>query len=560
MQQQRVRGQVRSLPVLNVTRATPGWLTVIALAAVAGVNLVGLWGIRVARQGALEEARRSFALDVGARATALEGRLSAVRADLAFLGGSATIARLDEAGHDPAAASLLRQAAESALLLFLRSHAEVVRIVVRASDGRPLVHVGRRGGVPVLWVSAAPTGLEGAAIDPAHPRLRARIPYGQAVSAGGVSVETEVDSASLLEAGSGAENGRRCLLREPTGAVLGRLPAGLRAPAAPAAPEVGAEGPVRAEGWSVAGPLTLACAQAEATALGLAEPVWSRYRTTYALNLAVMALGLLLGGFALQQARRRARLEARAAQESRVRELERQLFHAERLTMVGRLAAGIAHEINNPLEGMKNYLTLAREALARGDAEAAARHVAAVKQGLDRAAGIVRQVLAHADPAKAPRTPLDLNQVLREALGFVRSRPEFRHVRFEVELGERPLLVHGNPVMLGQVAMNLIVNACEVQPEAGELRVSSSAGEAGVIAEFADRGPGVPEADRQRIFEPFFSTKDGTGLGLSICHTIMRQHDGELDVRPREGGGSVFRIRLPTLAGAGGEAAAAAEA
>ena len=135
-------------------RATPGWLTGIALAAVAAVNLAGFWGIRVARQGAIDEARRAFALDVAAKATALEGRLSEVRSDLAFLGAAPTIARLDEAGKDPEAASLLRQAAESALLLFLRSHAEVVRIGVRSSDGRPLVHVGRRGGVPVLWVSA----------------------------------------------------------------------------------------------------------------------------------------------------------------------------------------------------------------------------------------------------------------------------------------------------------------------------------------------------------------------------------------------------------------------
>ncbi len=161
-------------------RATPGWLTGIALAAVAAVNLAGLWGIHVARQGALDEARRAFALDIGAKATALEGRLSEVRSDLAFLGASPTIARLDESGKDPSAASLLRQAAESALLLFLRSHAEVVRIEVRSSSGRPLVHVGRRGGVPVLWVSTTPTGLEGAAIDPTRPRLTARLPHGEA--------------------------------------------------------------------------------------------------------------------------------------------------------------------------------------------------------------------------------------------------------------------------------------------------------------------------------------------------------------------------------------------
>jgi signal transduction histidine kinase len=527
-------------------RATPGGLTTIALAAVAAVNLAGLWGIAVARQGALEEARRAFDLDVAAKATALEGRLSSVRSDLAFLGGSPTIARLDEAGSDPAAASLLRQAAESALLLFLRGHAEVVRIEVRASDGHPLVHVGRRLGVPVLWVSAAtPTGREGAAIDPRRPRLTARLPHGGGTPlAGGVTVETEVEAASLLEQ-SGAGESRRCQLRDAAGVVLGRFPPGRTGAGIPAAGEQGAQAPVRSEGWSAPAPLLLACSQSAATAVSLAEPVWARYRTTWTLNLVVMALALLLGGFAVSQARRRAGLEARAAEEARVRELERQLFHAERLSTVGRLAAGIAHEINNPLEGMANYLTLGRDALARGDGEAAARHLAAVKQGLDRAAAIVRQVLAHADPAKAPRTPVDLNEVLRETEGFVRSRKEFGHVVFELALCDGPLVVHGNPVMLGQVATNLIVNACEVQPGRGEVRISSRLADGQAIAEFADRGPGISPGDRQRIFEPFFSTKDSTGLGLSICHTIARQHDGELDVRPREGGGSVFRLRLP---------------
>src|SRR5512140_1975940 len=95
-------------------RATPGGLTSIALAAVVAVNLAGLWGIAVARQGALEGARRAFDLDVAAKATVLEGRLEGVRSDLAFLGGSPTIEGLDESGNDPTARSILRQAAESA--------------------------------------------------------------------------------------------------------------------------------------------------------------------------------------------------------------------------------------------------------------------------------------------------------------------------------------------------------------------------------------------------------------------------------------------------------------
>jgi len=168
-----------------------------------------------------------------------------------------------------------------------------------------------------------------------------------------------------------------------------------------------------------------------------------------------------------------------------------------------------------------------------------------VRQGLERAAMVVRQVLAHADPAKAPRVALDLNQVLREATEFVRSRPEFAAVRFESALAGEPLVVQGNAIMLGQVALNLIVNACEAQPGGGEVRVSSRARDGGVESEVADRGPGISAGDRERIFEPFFSTKNSTGLGLSICHSIVRQHGGRLEVQPRPEGGTVFRMTLP---------------
>jgi signal transduction histidine kinase len=524
-----------------------GWLPGVAIAAVAAVNLAGLWGIAMARQGAIDEGRRAFRVEVSTQATALETRLNEVRSDLAFLG---RIARLDEAHGRPGDGSVARRGAEIALLLFLRSHPEVVRILVRSAGGRPRVHVGRRGGIPVLWMSATPTGEEGAAVDPRRPRLTARLPHGdEAELAGGATIETEVEPSALLDIVSGGREGTlSCTLSDGSGAVLARHPTAPLRTGPPDEKDVVATVPVRAEGWSLRAPLRLACSEPERTVVGLAEPVWARYRTTFALNAGVMVLALLLGGFAVQQARRRARLEAQAAEETRVRELERQLLHAERLTTVGRLAAGIAHEINNPLEGMSNYLTLARDALARGDAEAAERHVAAVRQGLDRAAGIVRQVLAHADPAKAPRTPVDLNEILRDTQRFVRSRREFSHVRFLLDLAEGPLFVRGSPVMLGQVAVNLILNACEVQPEAGEVQVSSRREGPHVVVEVADRGPGIAEADRERVFEPFFSTRDSTGLGLSICHTIVRQHEGEIDVNPRPGGGTVFRMKLPALA------------
>jgi signal transduction histidine kinase len=163
---------------------------------------------------------------------------------------------------------------------------------------------------------------------------------------------------------------------------------------------------------------------------------------------------------------------------------------------------------------------------------------------------VVHQVLAHSDPATAPRAVVDLNEVLRDTEGFMQSRSAFADVAFGLDLADEPLPVRGRRVMLEQVAVNLILNACEAQPGGGEVRVRSRRSGAHAVAEIADRGPGVSEADRERIFEPFFSTKDSTGLGLSICHAIVQQHDGELAVSRREGGGALFRLTLPVAEGA----------
>jgi C4-dicarboxylate-specific signal transduction histidine kinase len=520
-----------------VSRA--GWLIALSIVAVGAVNVAGVWGIAVARRAAAEDATRVFEGETAARARTLEALLSNIRADMAFLAATAPLAAV---GSAPRAAGNWREGAESVLLLFLRTHPEVTRAVVSGADGRPLVLMGRRGGIPVLWVASNPTGLEGAATDPRRPRLTTALELG-----GAAGLEAEVAPSTLLH-GERVAAGEPCVLEDATGAALARSPEAARA-TAPREPErrLAAEARVDAEGWSAAGPWRLACWRPEGQAVAAIEPLAGRYRATVALNLAAMALALLLGFAAIQQTRRRERLEARAREETRVRELERQLFHAERLATVGRLAAGIAHEINNPLEGMANYLTLARDALARGDTVGAEGRLRSVREGLDRAAGIVRQVLDHADPSAVPRTQVDLARVLDETARFVQSRPEFRDVHFALDLPSAPLLVLGNAVMLGQVAVNLILNACEAQPGGGRVEVRARREDGQVVAEVADRGPGIPEADRQRIFEPFYSTKDSTGLGLSVCHSIVRDHGGDLSAAGREGGGSVFRMRLPAL-------------
>jgi signal transduction histidine kinase len=529
-------------PRTGALRSRAGWLTILSVVAVAAVNGAGIYGIAAARRASRDGATRLFEAETQARAMALERVLEDTRANLEFLAASSALGRLS---HGTGASALGdREAAESALLVFLRSHPETVRLTLRSDRGTPLMLMGRRGGVPVLWVSASPTGDEGAAIDPSRPRLTTSVALHDDRDGAAPKGRLETELAPVLLLGHADVPGRSCVLKDARDATLaGRLAPG-------PGPALQASVPLQAEGWSAPSPFTLACAEAESQAVALVEPVAARSRATLVLNLVAMVLVVVLGALAIRENAKRERTEAKAHEEAHVRELERQLFHAERLTTVGRLAAGIAHEINNPLEGMANYLSLAKDDLAKGDVAEAARRLDGVSQGLDRAAGVVRQVLAHADPATSPKTPVDLGFIVAEAMDFMRSRSEFAGIVFKTGLAPEPLVTLGSGIMLGQVVSNLVLNAAEAQPRGGEV-VTSSRREGGrVVVDVADRGPGVAEADRQRVFEPFFSTKDSTGLGLSVCHSIVREHGGELFVLPRPGGGALFRMSLPAHEGA----------
>jgi signal transduction histidine kinase len=510
-------------------------LSLLALAAVAAVNAAGLWSIRASKRGAIEEVTRLFGARAEARARVLERRLGAIRSDLAFLADSGPVQGVL---LGPPEGGARRQAAEAALLLFLRAHPEVMRLALLDRDSRPLILVGSRGGVPILWVAENPTGNEGPALSPDRPRVASRIPVG---AESGASLDSEIAPSVLLaDSAEDALDRPACRLVGPGSRLLARdgTP--------PEGRTIAVAADVAAPGWTVGTPWQLLCGETEAAGLALVEPVAARSRTSLFLNLGAMATALLLGLLAVREVRERERAEARTRAEVQVRELEKQVFHQDRLASLGRLAAGIAHEINNPLEGMANYMRLAQDALARGDLEAAKARLGGVAQGLDRAALVVRQVLAHADPARSPTSPVDLNTVLRETTEFVRSRPEFARIRFETALSDGPLVVQGSQIMLGQVALNLIVNACEAQPGKGEVRVSSDLARGQARVEVADRGEGIPEALRERIFEPFFSTKNSTGLGLSICYSIVREHGGNLEACAREGGGTVLRMTLPS--------------
>jgi signal transduction histidine kinase len=532
------------------------WLTLAAAAAaVIAINLVGFWEIATARRDVLESARRTTALTTAARARTIEARLAQARGDLAFMAGSPVFFDLEKmlASPDERMARFRRLESEGALLLFLRSHPEVMRAVVRGTGQRPILEAARRGGVPVLWTSGDGQGRR--AVDPVEQPVEGRFEprVGTRTVRGAVTIDVTVDAGRLLSPGDGPhEAGPACRLADAGGRVLGSDPGAGGNLATREGTMAAGEAMVAAEGWSASAPWSLVCRESSTGPLALLDPLAARYRSTLLLNLTVMSLAVGLGGLAVQQARRRREMEAAAREEARVRELERRLFHAERLGTVGRLAAGMAHEINNPLEGLSNYVALARDALARGDTEETGRSLAAAAEGVRRASAVVEQVLAHADPAEAPVTAVDVAAAARETLAFVGARPEFAAIRFDVDLPEGLPPVSGRPVLLGQVLLNLVLNACEAQPKGGEVRVAARGSDGRVEITIADRGPGVAEADAARIFEPFYSTKNSSGLGLSVCHAIVTQHGGTIAVEPRPGGGASFRIDLPVLGGADG--------
>ena len=537
------------MSIFHASSSRAGWLTLLSVGAVVAVNVAGLWSIAVARRSVVEEAGRLFRLDTETRARALEGAIARSRVDVVFLAGSSAISRLG--GSAPAGsrdAEWRRLGAEAALLIFLRGHPEIVHISVLVGKANPIVEAGWRGGVPMVWLP--PSGTR-AVVEMPSAETKAHV-FGvfaldtHAATASALRLVAELDpKAMLTPVLAGAPESRQCRLADATGRWLTHDTREM-ADSARASSALSAETSVHASGWSSPSPWRLTCAESRAATVTLLEPLSQRYRLTVGLNLGVMGLTLLLGWLTVHQLRRRERLEGQAREETRVRELERQLFHSERLATVGRVVAGIAHEINNPLEGMLNYLTLAQDDLARGDAAAAERRMGGVREGIERVAGIVRQVLGQADPATAPVSPVELGGLIRQAVAFIESRRAFRGIAFTVAVPDEPLLASGRSVMLGQVLTNLALNACEAQPEGGEVRVSAERDGDRIQVEIADRGPGIAPEDMARIFEPFYSTKGSTGLGLSVCHTIVSQHGGELKAQDREGGGTVFRLSLPT--------------
>lgn len=237
--------------------------------------------------------------------------------------------------------------------------------------------------------------------------------------------------------------------------------------------------------------------------------------------------------------------------QSALQQSREHLLQAEKLASVGKLAAGVAHSIRNPLTSVKMRLFSMERTLELSPAQR--EDIEVISEEIRHIDTIVRNFLEYSRPPKLKLQNISPSDVVDAAIQLLRHRIESYGVEVEVYRQRSLPEVEGDPEQLKEVLVNLMVNACEAMPDGGKITIREEEGRSEpmgrvAVVRVSDTGPGVPEAIKERVFQPFFSTKEeGTGLGLSIAERIIHDHKGCLNLRSREGKGATFIITLPCL-------------
>ena len=229
-----------------------------------------------------------------------------------------------------------------------------------------------------------------------------------------------------------------------------------------------------------------------------------------------------------------------------LREKQSQLVEAEKLAGIGKLAAGIAHEINNPLTSVLTFSNLMLEQCPPDDPRHS-RLKLMVKE-TDRARTIVRQLLNFGRESVIKPEKININQPVTEIAESLVAQEAFKGIELSMKLADNLPQVYADPAQLGQVVLNILLNAIHAITPPGLIEVSTRLADKNVEVIFTDSGKGIPEEHMHKIFDPFFSTKaatKGTGLGLAVSYGIIKKHGGEIVVDSTVGKGTTFTVRLP---------------
>jgi two-component system, NtrC family, sensor histidine kinase HydH len=224
-----------------------------------------------------------------------------------------------------------------------------------------------------------------------------------------------------------------------------------------------------------------------------------------------------------------------------------EVLRAERLAAIGGLAAGVAHELRNPLTSVK--LLLQHAATRGGDATIGAPKMELILDEVERMETTIQGLLDFSRPAQPQRKLYDLRETIDRALHLISGQAEKQHVATDAELGEDALMIYGDPQQLHQVFVNLLINAVEAMPDGGQLEITANRphGNHAVQVYIRDTGDGIPPDLMPRLFEPFASGKErGTGLGLAVSRRILEEHGGTISARSASPSGTIFVVKLPT--------------
>jgi signal transduction histidine kinase len=238
-------------------------------------------------------------------------------------------------------------------------------------------------------------------------------------------------------------------------------------------------------------------------------------------------------------------IERRQIQQQQ-RQLQEQLRHADRLATIGQLAAGVAHELNEPLGSILGFAQLAEKGLDKP--EQAAQDIKKIESASLHAREVVKKLMIFARQTPQQKASIDLSHVVEEGLYFLESRCSKAGIELIKELAADLPEIIADKSQLYQVLVNLVVNAIQAMPEGGTITIRTASQNKGVILTVLDTGVGIEEELHDKVFMPFFTTKDvdeGTGLGLAVVHGIVTAHKGTVEVESNVGHGTKFIVYLP---------------
>ena len=235
-----------------------------------------------------------------------------------------------------------------------------------------------------------------------------------------------------------------------------------------------------------------------------------------------------------------------AADIDELQRLNEQLIRAEKLAAMGTLAAGVAHEVNNPLASISSLVQMMRA--EAGHSDETRERLNLISAQINRINQVTKDMTNFARSRPAAKHDVDINAIVITAMRLANFDKVFQSLDIERSLEDDLPTVFADEDQLQQVFLNLLLNARDAMPDGGKLKVQSLLNEDQVTIEIADSGTGIDADEAKQIFDPFFTTKPagkGTGLGLAVCYGIVTAHDGRIEVAPNQPSGSIFRVTLP---------------